>query len=169
MSATSLVLQSLPALQIHGLRTEVGDETEIGHAVAQLSIAVRAVRPNANLLRTYHGPPGGGVIEVTVGVVEPGEDRLDLFEVSASEHGVCVDLGPEPGDIGDVWTALDAALLGYGLTTTGTYRHLTTGGTEPCVMLQAPVVSIECPDEGAGGLLSGGGDQDRPQTAPSSS
>ncbi|HIT76579.1 MAG TPA: MerR family DNA-binding transcriptional regulator [Candidatus Avipropionibacterium avicola] len=143
MSATSLALQSLPALQIRGLRVEVGDETGIGHAVSELSAAVRAVLPDAGLVRTYHGRPDGGNIEVTVGVVDgPPDDRWEVFEVSACEHGVTIDLGPDPGDIGDAWVGLDAALLRHGLTTTGTYRHLTSGDGEPCVTLQAPVVSL---------------------------
>lgn len=146
MSATSLHLQALPALRLRGQRAQVGDETEIGSAVAELTAAVRAVIPDAQLIRTYYGPPEGGPLEVFVGVEsdEQAAEELELVEVPESDRGVAVELGPDTGNIGDAWLALDAALLQYGLTTTGPHRHLTGVRVGSIVTLQAPVVSTRC-------------------------
>lgn len=143
MTTHTLQLHPLPQLRLAGLTSEVSDETEIGHAVADLTGALRTVATDATaLVRRYDAPPGGGPIEVAVGI-EVDDDPppgLDLALVPAVEAGASVTYDGALADEGDAWLALDTALEPYRLCTTSPYRVLVSPSS---VTLQAPVVACD--------------------------
>ncbi|MCZ2818467.1 MerR family transcriptional regulator [Modestobacter sp. VKM Ac-2984] len=145
---SSLELGPLPGLQLASLQTSVGDESEIGVAVDELTRALRsqlaaAGRHDAEVVLTYDGMADEESIQVTAGVSADGRGtgpELALVVVPSSERGVTVRYDVPPPSIGDAWITLDAQLEQSRVRTRGTYRQtLTSGGG---VVLQAPVVSL---------------------------
>jgi DNA-binding transcriptional MerR regulator len=144
----SLELGPLPGLQLVALQTSVGDESEIGVAVAELTRALRSQlaelrRDDAEIVLAYDGMADEQAISVTAGVpaadLELGHE-LALVAVPSSERGVTVRYESAPRSIGDAWITLDARLEQNGLRTEGVYRQTLTA--EGGVVLQAPVVAL---------------------------
>lgn len=144
----SLELGPLPGLRLVALRTSVGDEAEIGVAVAELTRALRARlaelgRDDHEVVLAYDGMTDEDAISVTAGIpagdlaVHPG---LALVVVPASDRGVAVRYEVAPLSIGDAWITLDARLEQHLLRTEGVYRQTLTA--EGGVVLQAPVVAL---------------------------
>lgn len=134
MTRHTLQLHPLPALRLAGLRTDVDDETEIGHAVLTLDAAVRERLPSGTtaVVRTYDAAPGDGPITVGVGIeVDDGDPPagLDLAVVPASDRGASMVYDGAVANEGDAWLALDAALEPHGLASVGPYRVRVTAAT----------------------------------------
>lgn len=149
---------ALPPVRLASLQTLVGDESEIGDAVAELlprlrdQLASQGIS-DVDLVLTYDGTADDTIV-VTAGTptqdaVVPG---LDVMEVAGADRGATVRFDTPPGDIGDAWIALDANLEEHGQETTGVYRQTLTrqGG----IVLQAPLK--HCPDRRRGGHQDGG-------------
>jgi len=144
----SLELVPLPDLQLASLQSSVGDESEIGVAVDELTRALRSHlvalgRDDADIVLTYDGMADEQSILVTAGVSTNSQEvgyELAIVVVPSSERGVTVRYEVAPPSIGDAWITLDAQLEQYQLRTQGVYRQTLTsrGG----VVLQAPVVSL---------------------------
>lgn len=140
---------ALPAIRLASLHTFVGDESEIGDAVAQLlprlrdQLASQGIS-DVDIVLTYDGTADDAIV-VTAGTptadaVVPG---LEVLEVAGADPGATVRFDTPPGDIGDAWIALDANLAENGQETTGVYRQTLTrqGG----IVLQAPVKPLPRP------------------------
>jgi len=145
MTTQTLQLHPLPARRLARLATEVGDESEIGHAVAALTERLCALLGGgalAAIVRTYDASPGDGHIEVAVAVeIADDEDAppgLDVAELAAAPQAASISYDQAVESEADAWLALDAALEPYGLATTSVYRFLVSGAG---VTLQAPVVA----------------------------
>lgn len=147
----NLKLDALPALRLAALQAVVGDESEIGDAVADLLSRVRDQLAkngvtDVEVVLTYDGTSEDSIV-VTAGAptsdarVIPG---LEAVRVEGAEHGASVRFDTPPSDIGDAWIAIDANLEQRGQETTGVYRQTLTrdGG----VVLQAPLKNL--PHEG---------------------
>ncbi|WP_331253813.1 MerR family transcriptional regulator [Modestobacter sp. VKM Ac-2978] len=144
----SLGLGPLPGLRLAALRTFVGDESEIGVAVDELTRALRAQlselgRDDAEVVLAYDGMADEEAISVTAGVsagdMEVGHE-LALVVVPSSERGVTVRYESAPRSLGDAWITLDARLEQHRLRTEGVYRQTLTA--EGGVVLQAPVIAL---------------------------
>ncbi|WP_162458214.1 MerR family transcriptional regulator [Pseudactinotalea terrae] len=145
MTIRTLQLHPLPPTRLAQLSTSVRDESEIGHAVVDLSAQVRtrmaaAGRPwDGSVVRTYEAAPGNGPITVAVGIEIPdGEPPAGLVPtvLAAEPEGASITYDGALTDEADAWRALDAALEPHGLVTGSRYRVLVTPST---VTLQAPV------------------------------
>ncbi|MCZ2820750.1 hypothetical protein O2V63_10450 [Modestobacter sp. VKM Ac-2977] len=144
----SLELGPLPGLRLAALQTSVGDESQIGVAVDELTRALRAQlaelgREDHEVVLAYDGMADEEAISVTAGVhatdlaVHPG---LALIVVPPSARAVTVRYEVAPLSIGDAWITLDARLEQHRLRTEGVYRQtLTAAGG---VVLQAPVAVL---------------------------
>jgi DNA-binding transcriptional MerR regulator len=139
----NLELGALPALRLAAVSTSVGDESDIGAAVADLLPRLRRRLASqgiadSDVILTYDGTADDAIV-VTAGVPAPGEGvpGLDLMRVDGADHGVTVRFDPPPANIGDAWIALDGRLDEHGQETTNVYRHTIT--RDGAVILQAPV------------------------------
>lgn len=145
---SSLEMGPLPGLRLAALQTSVGDESEIGVAVDELTRALRSHvaefgRGDAEIVLAYDGMADDDAISVTAGVSTVDEEvghELALVVVPPSERAVTVRYAVAPLSIGDAWITLDARLEQYRLRTEGVYRQ--TLSPEGGVVLQAPVVSL---------------------------
>lgn len=145
MTTRTLQLHPLPPTRLAQLSTTVRDETEIGHAVVELSAQVRTRmaadgrRWDGSVVRTYEAAPGNGPITVAVGVETTDGDPpagLVLTVLAAEPDGASITYDGALTDEADAWRALDVALEPHGLTTGSRYRVLVAPST---VTLQAPV------------------------------
>lgn len=146
MTRHTLQLHPLPALRLAGLRADVADETEIGHAVRTLDAALRERAPGtpAVVVRTYDPAPDDGPITVGVAIeIDDGDPPagLDLTVVPALDRGASIVYDGAVANEGDAWLALDAALEPHGLVTAGPYRVRVTAGT---TTLEVGVVEAGC-------------------------
>lgn len=145
MTTRTLQLHALPGTRLAQLSTTVRDETEIGHAVADLSAQLRSCMAadgrswDGSVVRSYDAAPADGPITVAVGVEAAGghpPEGLALAVLEAEPDGASITYDGALTDEADAWRALDAALEPHGLATGTRYRVLVTPGT---VTLQAPV------------------------------
>ncbi|OLT18048.1 MerR family transcriptional regulator [Serinicoccus sp. CUA-874] len=142
----NLKLDALPALRLAALQAVVGDESEIGDAVADLLSRVRDQLAkngvtDVEVVLTYDGTSEDSIV-VTAGA--PTSDAqvpgLEVVRVEGADRGAIVRFDTPPVDIGDAWIAIDANLEQSGQETTGVYRQTLTrdGG----VVLQAPLKDL---------------------------
>lgn len=145
MTTDTFQRHPLPALRLAQTSTTVRDETEIGHAVGDLTTRLRtqleaAGRPwDGSVVRIYDAPPGSGPITISVGVETPDGEApagLDLAVLESEPEGASITYDGALTDEADAWRALDSALEPHGLATTSRYRVLVTPSS---VTLQAPV------------------------------
>lgn len=145
ITMTTLDLAPLDALRLAALQAEVGDESEIGHAVAELLPRLRALlaSDDETVTQTYDGG-ASETITVTVGVPIAADGApptgLIAVTVAGADRGAIVRYPTQP-NVGDAWIALDAALGRQGLRSTGVHRLTTEPGGR--TILGAPVVDLE--------------------------
>lgn len=118
--ATTLRLGPLPPLTGPGLRTIVSHESEIRAAVRAL-LARLAAPPEAEVALVFDGTTDPRMIAVTA-MSEAA--RTTVVTIPGAPRAASVRLAQRPVDLGDTWTALDAALLPRGLAATGPYRQI---------------------------------------------
>lgn len=131
-----------------GLQAEVGDEAEIGTAVADLLARVRAcageqVGADHEIALAYDGS-GEGQIVVSVGIPEldpSADEALTDIEIPGAAEGVTVTFDSPPGSVADVWVVLDGHLAQEGLTTTNVYRQVI--GADGTTTFAAPVAAAQ--------------------------
>ena len=145
---STLHLGPIPALRLAALRTRVGDESEIGAAVDELSTALTHVLPDLDrsdheVVLVYDGVGDQQAIWVGAGVhAEDGEapKGLVLLTIDAADRAATIRYPAPPHSIGDAWIGLDAQLEQCGLRTCGVHRQvLVPGGA---MVLQAPVRAL---------------------------
>ena len=143
---STIELGPLHTLRLGSLQATVSDESEIGTAVLDLLLRLRASladrgQHDADIVVTYDGSADENSITITAGtaIAEEGIDAsgFTTVEVLGCQRGVTVRFDVPPSDVGDAWLSLDASLEAYDLTTTGAYRQILTH--EGAVIFQAPL------------------------------
>ncbi|WP_420115137.1 MerR family transcriptional regulator [Pseudactinotalea sp.] len=147
MTAETFQRHPLPAIRLAQLASQARDETEIGHAVGDLTARLRSHLEESGhpwtgeLVRIYDAPPGGGPITVSVGIETPdavAPPGLDVADIAGESEAASSTSDGALTDGADAWRALDSALEPEGLATTSRYRVLVTPHS---VTLQARVTS----------------------------
>ncbi|MEJ5912837.1 MerR family transcriptional regulator [Pseudokineococcus sp. 1T1Z-3] len=125
---STLVHQSLPALRLVGLHTQVLDETEIPAAATDLRARLRTVLGDVEgrLVLAFDGTDDD-VVVVSAGVpddVGASARGLVPLTVDEAEQGVSVRFDELPRDASDAWVLVDHHLEAAGLRTWGVHRHV---------------------------------------------
>jgi DNA-binding transcriptional MerR regulator len=131
----NLSLTALPHLELWGLSATVLDETEIGHAVSELSR--RLPRTDGEIVLLYDGTRDDQ-ITVSAGTAAPPEsETIGRIATPEVPEGVTVTFDVPPESIADAWVLIETELEKRHLTSFGIYRQINSsaGG----VTLQAPV------------------------------
>ncbi len=130
-----LTLAPLPQLEFWGRSMAVNDESEIGHAVAELCGDLS--RAEQDIVLLYDGTSDDHIV-VSVGPVQNSESqgRVRITSEEVTE-GASITFHNSPDRVADMWVLIDAELEKRNLTSFGIHRQIL--GKDGRVTLQAPV------------------------------
>lgn len=124
---STLTIDSLPAMTLHGVTEIVADETEIPEAAGRLLAAIRPdAAPSAeDVFMIYDGTTDPSVIRVFAGVSGDGSGIPGVsVSMPSVARSAAVELATRPINTADAWVALDSELASRGLRATGPYRQI---------------------------------------------
>lgn len=144
-------LGRLDPISLLSLSSTVSEESQFGAAAHVLLERLDHVigittREASDVLFTYYGPPGGGALEITAGVLATDGIDAETMNALTAQHlpaaeGARVHFPDGVSDVGAAWASIDSALAQRGLAPDGVYRlqRSPNGATT----LSVPVTPLE--------------------------